>query len=372
MINSSKRNLSIDILKGYGIILMVIGHSGCPKWMHDFIYAFHMPLFFICSGYLYRPLKSTKEIISFAKRRITRLYVPYLKWSILFLILHNLFYKINIYSDEFGYLSNTSSLYNISDFFVHFKRIVFYMNGHEELLGGFWFLKTLLISSIIFSVIDYLSQRCKDSNLKYLTLFICLLTLTFFTKHTNIHFWIFGELFQIFYACTFVLIGRLFHSYGIVQYLKNSYFYIICILIVSISAITIQNEMITVRIREIIPYLIAASAGALLMFNLAEHTNRHATSTLFIYIGQNTMLILALHFLSFKIISLIKIHVFDMPIKMLSCFPIIEEHNHVFWIVYTISGICIPLIIGGLLNNIKGFNSWQKLRETALRIRKQA
>ena len=48
----TKRELSLDIAKGICIMLMVIGHSGCPDWMGRFIYMFHMPCFFFISGIL--------------------------------------------------------------------------------------------------------------------------------------------------------------------------------------------------------------------------------------------------------------------------------------------------------------------------------
>lgn len=34
----AKHNSQISIAKAIGIILMVAGHSGCPEYMHDFIY----------------------------------------------------------------------------------------------------------------------------------------------------------------------------------------------------------------------------------------------------------------------------------------------------------------------------------------------
>lgn len=43
----------IDIAKGIGIILVILGHSGVNSEIKDFIYGFHMPLFFVISGYLY-------------------------------------------------------------------------------------------------------------------------------------------------------------------------------------------------------------------------------------------------------------------------------------------------------------------------------
>lgn len=40
----------LDIAKGIAIVLMVIGHAAIPHSFADFIFAFHMPLFFMASG----------------------------------------------------------------------------------------------------------------------------------------------------------------------------------------------------------------------------------------------------------------------------------------------------------------------------------
>ena len=52
---SNKRN-DISIAKAIGIILMVAGHifiTNETQPLHDFIYSFHMPLFFILSGFCF-------------------------------------------------------------------------------------------------------------------------------------------------------------------------------------------------------------------------------------------------------------------------------------------------------------------------------
>ncbi len=50
-----KRLDYIDALRGFGIILVVLGHLHFGhNMLHQYIYAFHMPLFFLVSGYLYR------------------------------------------------------------------------------------------------------------------------------------------------------------------------------------------------------------------------------------------------------------------------------------------------------------------------------
>lgn len=40
----------IDIMRGLGIILVVMGHISCEPHLSCWIYSFHMPLFFFISG----------------------------------------------------------------------------------------------------------------------------------------------------------------------------------------------------------------------------------------------------------------------------------------------------------------------------------
>lgn len=48
-----QRETWIDVLKGIGIILVVIGHVSLGNTLNSWIYTFHMPLFFSVSGYLW-------------------------------------------------------------------------------------------------------------------------------------------------------------------------------------------------------------------------------------------------------------------------------------------------------------------------------
>ena len=80
-----RRNPIFDMMKGIGIILMLVGHMGFPSWVNQFIYSFHMPLFFFLSGYFsHYPNK-----ISFGdslKTNYSRLVLPYIV-TMLFLII---------------------------------------------------------------------------------------------------------------------------------------------------------------------------------------------------------------------------------------------------------------------------------------------
>ncbi len=141
-------NNSVSIAKGIGILLMVLAHARCPQWMQYFIGMFHMPLFFFLSGYCFKE-KYLADTKTFVMRRIRGLYYPYVKYSLLFLLFHNLFFNLNIYNGEYGFNGQVSELYTLKDFLIKGVNIVSRMTGQEQLLGGFWFLKQLLLASII-------------------------------------------------------------------------------------------------------------------------------------------------------------------------------------------------------------------------------
>lgn len=73
----------VDTTKGIGIILVVFGHmlinhqDRISDRLFDFIYLFHMPLFFAVSGYLFKPEKYD-SLVKLAKARTASLLLPYL------------------------------------------------------------------------------------------------------------------------------------------------------------------------------------------------------------------------------------------------------------------------------------------------------
>ena len=75
----------LDIAKGIAILLMVLGHSSIPSVLSNFIWAFHMPLFFIASGWTTNWQKT--DFKSFTKRKIQTLLVPFFIYSLVVLMI---------------------------------------------------------------------------------------------------------------------------------------------------------------------------------------------------------------------------------------------------------------------------------------------
>lgn len=92
---TSNRILELDMLRGFAIIMMVIGHSFIiqPFNIHDvpwcicvknWIYTYHMELFFLISGCVFKCDNYTKYI----KNKVERILVPYVFFGVITLLLH--------------------------------------------------------------------------------------------------------------------------------------------------------------------------------------------------------------------------------------------------------------------------------------------
>lgn len=87
-----QRDSSIDLCRGIGILLVLLGHTN-PPFM-KYIYSFHMPLFFILSGYLYK--RDNLHLTTMAYiRKIARAYLsPYIILCVLNLMIQMIFHVI--------------------------------------------------------------------------------------------------------------------------------------------------------------------------------------------------------------------------------------------------------------------------------------
>lgn len=82
------RNEWLDVAKGITIILMVFGHTGFSTYWVWFIYAFHMPLFFIASGWTSNWTKY--NIRKFIFHKVRTLLLPFVVYSCIVLIILDL------------------------------------------------------------------------------------------------------------------------------------------------------------------------------------------------------------------------------------------------------------------------------------------
>lgn len=102
--NSKKYNPTFAIMKGIAIISVVIGHCPSNPFVEDFVNQYHLAVFFFVAGYFFKSkyLCNTKMFVS---KRMKSLYVPFVSFCLVFLLLHNFFYRIGIYSTPLSFFS---------------------------------------------------------------------------------------------------------------------------------------------------------------------------------------------------------------------------------------------------------------------------
>lgn len=90
----SERIEYIDVAKGIGILLVYVGHcsTGTPdiSSVIEWIYAFHMPLFFFASGLLFP--REKMHIFTFYRNKFASLVIPYILFSIIHYVTFKMFH----------------------------------------------------------------------------------------------------------------------------------------------------------------------------------------------------------------------------------------------------------------------------------------
>ena len=180
----------IDWAKAILISLVVLGHCGADQMTIDFIYAIHMPAFFIISGFLYRAHGITKTFVS--------LFLPVFVFS-----------TINLFLLFFPYLQSG----NIEYFPVFIKKAIisFLRVDHSSdkvlLFTGCWFIFVLFACRILLGDLYCISNLKRYS--KYLicviVLYLSIESLLFDLSSVKIYY-----VYKIIPSFPFVLTGYLF------------------------------------------------------------------------------------------------------------------------------------------------------------------
>lgn len=140
------RDKSIDVLKGIGILFVIIAHMGdCPLLIKAWIYSFHMPLFFFISGYLYNDKYENMNLKEFIKIKSKKLLYPYMTISI-FYIFYNFIIENNI---NILLKRIISTIYSAKIFDVNY-------------VGAIWFITCLFSVESIFFIIKKYKENYID------------------------------------------------------------------------------------------------------------------------------------------------------------------------------------------------------------------
>ena len=283
----TKRLDFIDISKGIGIILVVIGHvMNISNYESIFISSFHMPMFFLISGYLFNSNKYD-DFFTLVKHKFISLIIPYI---------------------IYGFIG---VLFQISALLLQKRSIdllsIFYglITGKNITNGPLWFLLCLFLIEVIYYIID---SKVRNNFIKLVIIF--LLVYVGFSLPNN-----FTYLFRINVALSqllFFYVGNLIKNKNIE--IKYNGIYAFLSLVATIFIAYKLNILVIVS-RAIYGntfyFILSALFGSIFIINLSVLINgNYKIKNVMIYFGKRSLIIMCTHFIVLLILSTIQKIVF--------------------------------------------------------------
>lgn len=142
----------IDAVKGFAILLMIFGHMRFHN-LNWFVYSFHMPLFFILSGFFFNPQKPITK-------RIKRLAIPYFITVSVIFGMEITFQFLNYFLSNNAF-SLTEIAKNIAGAICGCVKPVGIGNYLIPDVGPIWFLMALGLGYWILTILNRLEIKCK-------------------------------------------------------------------------------------------------------------------------------------------------------------------------------------------------------------------
>ncbi|MDF2647185.1 MAG: hypothetical protein K0Q73_2990 [Paenibacillus sp.] len=270
----------LDVCKGIGIILVVLGHIFLTNPIRTWIYSFHMPFFFFLSGYtLY--LSKTTDYKEFVLRRLKSLIIPYFIfafiWYIYWLVIERKFrpesLDINGFKPLLGILYGTGS-----DTWLVFNIVL-------------WFLPCFFLTEIFF---QWLSQSIKKSRNLFIVLLVS--SVVGYLISLFLGFRLPWGINIVFTSVVFYGLGYLFHKSNLNNKLTSTheYIFIILLLIINVIAAFINKpvDMNFLILGNYFLYYIAGISGSLFLYLVSKKIKSGNWLT---FLGKNTLIIMCIH-----------------------------------------------------------------------------
>jgi len=336
LIKLDKRINWIDTLKGIGIIFVVLGHAPISGKFCNYIFTFHMPLFFFISGYLFSMTRYPK-ILNFIKSRIKSLLVPYCCFSALaiLILIYRSHFEINNVSVDF--------LLVFKSFLLAKRNFIFYNNP-------LWFLPSLFVVEISY----YLIKKYVKSNVLIMLLlfvfgYIGVIKLQTLNSVNPLP-WGFDN--GMFYILFYGLANILREIKDKIKY-KNIFKFVLFLYSISSTLLfyfkqNLYGKIFNAQLLNVsgyFAYLYFLHLALIGIFTYLAISKLLFKSKILNYIGNNTLTYFALHIcLGFYILD-----------NLLLIAKITPQGNTVYGILYTILALNILIPISYIINNYLPF-----------------
>ncbi|MGN0161880.1 MAG: acyltransferase family protein [Lachnospiraceae bacterium] len=292
-----KRYDYVDIAKGLGIILVILGHI-VYEYV-PFCGSVHIPLFFLLAGYLYDMEKSySVSYGEMVKKRVKRLLIPYFVYN---LILYAKYLLKLALTHEFtlnlGFRALLGFVYSSAIFYKNVPT----ENNFEGFVfgnGPLWFLTAMAVASVVFYFVIYyvLKHRFDVRKIVISSIVLCVVS-WLLCRFLPVYLpWSFE---MALLGCVFMLVGLCMRRYNIVEILQK-HMWILLICLVVFAGLHHVNGSANMAIQDYgksMPvYLTLGILGSVMViFTSLVLQKVTVIRRSLSYVGQNTLIILAFH-----------------------------------------------------------------------------
>ena len=322
-----ERNYSIDIAKAIAILLMILGHCpGIPYLLRNTIFSFHMPLFFIFSGYFYKE-RALKDTINSGLKHLV---FPYLITSIFIIVLCISAQEPDLAKDKIvgSIMSNGGWPHEI-------------IGRNLPYIGPIWFLLALFWCKIFYACLKRITNKC--------------LLVSFLISTTS--FVIGKYILNLPFGILTGFCGLIFYSMGDYWHTRlnnqpiNAYLLAIGVVIWAFCIWKSHLELATFECKHYPLNMIAAFVGTYVTYLVSQKMPSFIIPTM-CWIGSNTLLVLCYHSLTQYILLNVSLYVLT-PMGIAISTP-------GRWLLNFGLGLVLPAIHVLLLSYIRSFKGTQQ------------
>lgn len=372
-----KREAIWDIVKGIGIISIVIGHTSPSATINKFVYMYHLAIFYFVAAYFFYEKKYGDHPFANVGQRIKGVWTKYVFYGSILILLRNLFIKYNFYSQAMPKIENFDQL------IVPILNTMTFNCG-ELFSGALWFVPTLLLSTGLFGGIIYIARKCvnyictrlkiQNETLQKYIKYIIILVLTVLYAILGIYLntnklFLEYHIHTVFLVVPICVMGYFCREY--IEKIKSVKKLNIAIPTLILTAsfllyIIIEKQMQIELSKEMIinghMFYIVSFVGICFCLSLGSIIERIPLLNKVVELcGKHSFSIMALHFACVKGVDVIYSRIInetnpEIISKWVTSYP--EK----LWIIYVIVGCIIPLIFSIIIEQIK------KYRENCIKL----
>ena len=270
----------VDCVRGFAILLVLIGHTDCFPDVKQYIYGFHMPLFFILSGFLFNFEKwQSAGFWTFFKSRVRCYLVPYFSLATICLC-------IRLALDHFAHGVSGNALGQSA---ISYVKWIFYSSTFScPSCGYLWFLVALFVASLFLYGLMVLFKKSALSG--FLGCFFAVLvnydlntfSMPFLPFHVDVAM----------IAALFMLVGVAIRKYRLLEKALPPYALIALFFIGSYAIRT--NTFVDMNNRLYSNYVLMVVGAVFISFLIFYLFKKYSVSNHYLsFIGTNTILIFA-------------------------------------------------------------------------------